>query len=196
MTAVTPYEVEIKYRVGNAAELRQALSSLGVELGPVELQVDQFYQHPSRNFVQTDEALRLRTIGDQTVLTYKGPVVDRRTKTRQELEVLLEPGHASAVTMSLILTQLGFPAVREVRKERRSGSLNWQDHQVICCWDEVPGIGTFVEFEIVTDGHGRTAAQDIILSLAAHCGLTVQEQRSYLQMNLDRDREFTSVEPG
>lgn len=194
MTAQAPYEVELKFRVTDAVALRQLLAGMGVEFGAIEVQTDQYFQHPARSFVETDEALRLRTIGDQTTLTYKGPVVDRRTKTRLELEVPLHPGPASADMMSLVLQHLSFPPVREVRKARCSGQIDWQGHSVTCSWDEVPQIGTFVELELVTDAEGRATAQQAILSLAEHCGLTTQELRSYLQMTLDRDRAGSQTE--
>jgi len=190
MTTETPYEVELKFRVTDAVALRRQLCEMGVTWGRVEVQVDQYFQHPARNFVETDEALRLRTIGEQTTLTFKGPVIDRRTKTRQELEVALQPGHDVAAIMACVLQQLSFPAVREVRKERSTGQLNWQGHAVTCCWDEVPPIGTFVEFELLTDAAGKSAAQQAILSLAEHCGLTAQEPRSYLQMTLEHDEHL------
>lgn len=190
MTDPLPYEVEVKFRVQDSAGLLDVLTKLGVEFGPAETQTDQYFQHPARSFVDTDEALRLRSIGEHTVLTYKGPVIDRETKTRQELEVPLAPGHVTAETMVRVLEQLSFIPVREVRKSRRSGQLMWDGLQVTCSWDEVPKIGTFVELELVTDEAGRIAAQQAVLSLAWHCGLIEQEPRSYLQMTLEQDQEL------
>ena len=44
---------------------------------------------PCRDFAQTDEALRIRTVGDTSFVTYKGPKLDATTKTRRELELPL-----------------------------------------------------------------------------------------------------------
>ena len=75
-------------------------------------QVDEYYAHPTRDFAATDEALRLRTENDLTVITYKGPKLDRETKTREEFEVSV----ANRATMASILDRLGFQSVMTISK--------------------------------------------------------------------------------
>ncbi|MCH8840590.1 MAG: class IV adenylate cyclase, partial [Planctomycetes bacterium] len=67
------YEVEQKYRVASHEPVLTTLAAQGVAIGePVE-QVDCYYRHPQRDFSQTDEAFRLRSVGPRNLLTYKGP---------------------------------------------------------------------------------------------------------------------------
>lgn len=81
------YEVELKFRVDDPADLERRLVGLAARFRePVE-QVDRYFAHPSRDFARTDEALRLRRVGDDVAVTWKGPRVDAATKTRQELEL-------------------------------------------------------------------------------------------------------------
>ncbi len=76
-------EVEQKYRVVHPAELRSRLVALGAKFAPAVRQVDAYFNHPARDFAQTDEAFRIRSIGDENYLTYKGPKLDRTVKTRR-----------------------------------------------------------------------------------------------------------------
>ncbi len=86
------YEVELKFRLAEDSDLDQLLSTVPVARGPVVDQCDTYLAHPGRDFAVTDEAFRIRSMGDDNRLTYKGPLVDRETKTRQEVEVPFESG--------------------------------------------------------------------------------------------------------
>ncbi len=181
------YEVEVKFPISNPDGVRARLAELGAVWSAGSRQVDCYFAHPVRSFPQTDEALRTRTVGNVTTLTYKGPVIDRQTKTRREIEVNLLPGPDSSVALTEILELLGFPAVREVVKTRQAATFIWRDQAITCGWDEVPTLGTFLELEIVTDEAGRPAAQACLLDLVRRLELPDQEHRSYLAMLLARD---------
>ena len=85
------YEVEQKFPLADAAEAERKLVALGGPFSdPVE-QVDRYFGHPARDFAKTDEALRIRRIGQENRITYKGPKLDAATKTRRELELPLAP---------------------------------------------------------------------------------------------------------
>ena len=85
-------EVEQKFAVDDHREIQRRLEQLGAhEAGGVE-QVDRYFNHPARDFAQTDEALRLRRVGEANFVTYKGPKLDAATKTRREIELPLGDG--------------------------------------------------------------------------------------------------------
>ena len=86
--------------------------------GPAIGQSDRYFAHPSRDFARTDEALRIRTVGASSFVTYKGPKIDVTTKTRRELELPLDPGDADGSQFAELLTALGFTPVAVVRKQR------------------------------------------------------------------------------
>lgn len=187
MTGAPPVEVELKFPIAAESDVWRRLAELGAVWSPPEAHIDTYFAHPARNFVETDEALRLRHIGDTTQLTYKGPLLDRLTRTRHEWEVALEPGQQSADTMRAILVALGFRPVRDVPKTRRSAVIGWRGVAIQCGWDEAPPLGTFLELEIVTDEAGRLAAQQTILTFAEELALDRTEPRSYLRMFLEHD---------
>jgi len=70
------YEVELKFYLTDVDCLLGRLNNMAVRLRDPIKQVDRYFSHPIRNFEKTDEALRLRQVGDVVELTWKGPRVD------------------------------------------------------------------------------------------------------------------------
>jgi adenylate cyclase class 2 len=58
------FEVENKFPVPDLAAVEQQLQAYGAQFDQAVEQVDHYFAHPVRDFVKTDEALRLRRIGD------------------------------------------------------------------------------------------------------------------------------------
>lgn len=178
------FEVECKYRVAQPESLLRRLDALGATVGEVELQVDRYYAHPARDFAKTDEALRIRRVGEANYVTYKGPKVDQTTKTRREIELPLPNGNAGDVAFASLLEALSFRPVAEVRKQRRHATIPWQARQVTAALDEVAGLGTFVELELTADEADLDAARECITTLAGELQLTEGERCSYLELLL------------
>jgi adenylate cyclase class 2 len=182
------YEVEQKYRLADAAAIERRLRELGACNGQTMTQVDQYFNHPARDFATTDEALRLRQIGEANFITYKGPKLDATTKTRKELELPLPPGAAMAAAYAELLQALGFRHVAEVRKVRRTLHLTWQDREIEIAIDEVNSLGTFLEIELTAEEATLDAAKKCLASLAVELQLTQHERRSYLELLLNMNK--------
>jgi len=182
------FEVELKFPLANEQEMVSRLTRSGAIAGePVE-QSDCYFNHPSRDFRTTNEAFRIRSVGTWNCLTYKGPVIDRATKTRQEIEIPIEAGLNAAAQMADMLQQLGFRRVREVRKQRTPWKWTRNDWTFELALDRVPGLGSFLEIELIAEVSGRDAARDAILALAAELKLTQPEQRSYLELVIQAEQ--------
>ncbi len=108
------YEVEQKFPVDNLQDVETRLAELGAEVAAERVEVDRYYNHPARDFAETDEALRIRRVGLVNKITYKGPRIDKVTKTRQELELPLGEGDRAAGDWIKMLETLGFSTVSEV----------------------------------------------------------------------------------
>ena len=80
------FEVEKKFGLNSPVEtIKQLEPSYQVTIEQAIKQVDYYFGHPARDFIKTDEVLRLRTVdGDQNFITYKGARIDSTTKTRRE----------------------------------------------------------------------------------------------------------------
>jgi adenylate cyclase, class 2 len=194
-----PIEVELKFPLSDPdAVLAELFRRGATEAEPLQ-QSDLYFNHPCRDFAVTDEALRLRASGSSLVLTYKGPVLDRRVKSRAEIElpVGVTINSESADTLATettglqrsweqLLAALGFRPVLTVVKQRRTGSLPVESTVVTWSVDAVPPLGHYLELELITeDETDRLAAQQTLLALARSLSLPEPEQRSYLQLLID-----------
>lgn len=177
-------EVEMKFPVPDFAAVEAVLGRWNAEAGPPREEADHYFNAPDRDFARTDEALRLRRIGEENFVTYKGPKRDLQTKTRTEVEVPLAPGETAAEGFIQVLTHLGYRAVAVVRKRRRKYHLQRDGFPVEVSLDEVDGVGRFIELEIVAPETALDPARDAVLRLAGEMGLKDSERRSYLQLLL------------
>lgn len=181
------YEVELKFPLSDPDRILAELESLGAQRLPAVEQRDAYFAHPVRDFGETDEALRIRCVGEHNVVTYKGPKIDPQTKTRQEIEIPFADGAATADQLAELLTRLGFRSVRTVAKRRTPFRLVWENRELDVAFDELAGLGAFLEIELLADENGRNAARDCILRLAERLQLRNSERRSYLCLLLETD---------
>ena len=180
------YEVEMKFRSADHERLRRRLAGLGAVEEPPVVQVDTYLNHPSRDFAQSNEAFRVRRIGGENRITYKGPKLGGPTKTREEIEISMAEGEDAFEQISRLFENLGFRNVATIRKERTTFHLSEPPHRIEVALDRAEGLGDFAEIEVVaaTDSE-LPAAQDAVLTLAGRLGLTEVEPRSYLRMAME-----------
>jgi adenylate cyclase class 2 len=173
-------EVEQKFRVSDHADIITRLAQLGATSHEQFEQRDTYYAHPARNFAATDEALRIRRVGEQSFITYKGPKLDATTKTRREIELPI----AFPEQFGELLAALGFSPVADVVKLRRVMRIEQSRFTVEVALDKINGLGNFVELEVTAETAGLDAARAQIAQLAGELGLTDNERRSYLELLL------------
>jgi len=179
-------EVELKFPTSDASRVRSQVEQLGGRPKGRIKQTDRYFAHPTRDFAQTDEALRIRVVGDRACVTYKGPLLDQTTKSRDETEVWFEAGANDAPRFAHVLEQLGFRPVREVCKQREPWSLQWQERDVEIAIDDVEDLGEFIELETSAVEADFEDAKQALLSLADELKLDGGERRSYLSMLMNR----------
>jgi adenylate cyclase, class 2 len=180
------FEVEVKYRSADHERLHRLLTERGAEEDPPVAQEDVYLNHPARDFAQTHEALRLRRIGSENRITYKGPRFPGPTKTREEIEISLIDGEDAFLELTRLFENLGFRPVATVCKRRTTFHLADPPHQIEIVLDRVEGLGDFAEIETIARDKGELpSAQAAIQALAAQLGLEDVEPRSYLRMVLE-----------
>src|SRR5271157_4632222 len=86
------FEVEVKYRAVDHDHLVQRLVQMGAVAGEAVDHEDTYLNHPARDFAQTGEAFRIRRLGQENRITYKGPRRSGPTKTREEIEIAVAEG--------------------------------------------------------------------------------------------------------
>jgi adenylate cyclase, class 2 len=182
------FEVEQKHLVGEVPALVARLTERGVLLHEPVVQSDQYFAHPARDFAQTDEALRIRTVGSGSFVTYKGPKVDAQTKTRRELELPLAASDPDGSQFAELLSALGFMPVATVRKQRRKFHIAQHGREIEGALDEVDGVGNYVELEMMADEADVDAAKGVIRALADELKFGPSERQSYLELLLARQK--------
>ena len=186
MSMSTPFEVEQKFSLhGRADQVLARLTEVGATFSGEIRQIDRYFNHPVRDFAQTDEALRIRSVGDCNFVTWKGPKIDSRTKTRREIETPLGDGEQTAEQFGETLERLGFRPVAVVSKQRQQLELTRDGFHFELVMDEVDQVGSFMEIELLADEAGLAEAQAAVLKLSAELGLDTPERRSYLEMLLE-----------
>ncbi|MFW6321975.1 MAG: class IV adenylate cyclase, partial [Halohasta sp.] len=172
------YEVELKLEADHD-ELREVLAELGADHVDSRHQTDTYYNAPHRDFAETDEALRIRheqpADGEAvTKLTYKGPLVERESKTREEHETAADDADALAG----VLDGLGFEPAARVEKDREFYVLEGYTISL----DRVTNLGEFVEIERETTEAEVERVREGAVDLLSQLGLDASEQirTSYL----------------
>ncbi len=180
------FEVELKYRSVDHGVLAERLAALGAIPSGSALQVDTYLSHPARDFAATNEAFRVRSMGNENRITYKGPRRAGTTKTREEIEIRFADGEQTTGQLLHLFELLGFRPAATIRKERTSFRLNRAGHTLEVALDSTQGLGAFAEIEALAASElDLPAAQAAVLSLAAELALTDVEPRSYLRMILE-----------
>jgi adenylate cyclase class 2 len=180
-------EIEQKFRHADFAALERRLAEQAARVGGEVVEVDQYFNAPDRDFARTGEAFRLRRVGAENYLTYKGPRAAHAVKTRTELEIPLLPGDEAAANHTQLLRHLGYRHVAAVRKRRRTFQLDRAGFTFTVCLDEVDHLGRFAEVEVLAEPAQLEAARAALLELARDLGLSEVEPRAYLTMLLQSD---------
>ena len=173
-------EVEVKAKIENFIDMKKKLENLGAIKSKKEFQEDIYFNSPIVDFANTDEALRIRTTkenDDKNIfITYKGPKIDSKSKTREEIEIAIEDSEKC----SKIFQHLGFTKVRSVKKNRQY--YNYKNFEISL--DDVEGLDPYMEIEIaLDDGSDYIQAQEKIFKLFSELGIEEGfERTSYLEL--------------
>ncbi len=180
------YEIEVKFRVADHADLERRLADRGVVPERTVEHRDAYLAHPSRDFSQSGEAFRIRGEGVSNRITYKGPKLGGPTKIREEIEVEFAEGAEAREQLTRTFELLGFRAVAVVRKRRSEYHLEHEGRPMVVALDLAEGVGTFAEVETLVEAESDLPeGQKAVLALAGELGLSEVEPRSYLRMVLE-----------
>ncbi|MCL2687884.1 MAG: class IV adenylate cyclase [Methanobrevibacter sp.] len=173
-------EVEVKAKIKDFEAVKTLLKEINAKKSHVEHQEDSYFNNPLKDFGKTDEALRIRKVTIKNkfeiFITYKGPKIDKTSKTREEIEVGIEDSEK----IDKIFQHLGFKKVADVIKNRTIYNLN----QYIISLDEVKDLGPYMEIETdLEDGSEFKEELDKIFDIFKKLGINDGfERTSYLEL--------------
>jgi adenylate cyclase class 2 len=175
-------ENELKIPVEALGPIRDRLRRLGAEpLSKTRHEANILFDTADSNLRNSGQVLRLRRVGDQRVLTFKGHAsFDGPVKQRLEIEV--EVSSAEATTE--LLRSLGFAITLRYEKFRES----WRLNDVHIDLDRTP-IGSFIEVEGPPGALGGIARRlgldpDNAIS-ESYIGLWLEHRRRHPELGRD-----------
>lgn len=169
-------EIEIKSYCKSHEEVESKLLKLGAKELETVFEEDTYFQHPSRDFKESGEAFRIRRIDQNYFITYKGPKVNTKSKTRYEAET----GIADGKVARDVFERLGFVEAGRVTKDRKTYSFS----DIEICIDNVHGLGKFVELEKIGEDYEKDEKD--LFALAEKLDLNEFTSRSYLSLLMEK----------
>ncbi|AWR94477.1 class IV adenylate cyclase [Acidianus brierleyi] len=183
MPDVIEREVKLKLKGISIEELKNKLLNDQMKYVGVEKQTDIYLNSKFRNFKETDEALRIRKVNDTAEITYKGPKISSKSKSREEITVVINDENA----MLKILQKLDFYPVYSVSKERHT----FIDNNFNICLDKVEGLGDFIEIEGINSDENRLL--QYINDFIKKYNINVEvERKSYLELLVEKNESANS----
>lgn len=170
-------ETEIKLRVSDPAAIYSRLEQAGFQVtcGRV-FEANTIYDTAEGTLRRGGTLLRLREVGGRAILTFKGPSIPGKHKSREELETTV----GSASTSALIFDRLGF--VPGFRYEKYRTEYERPGLPGVVTVDETP-IGWFLELEGAPEWIDSTAAE---LGFSEDNYLTLSYATLYINYCKDR----------
>jgi adenylate cyclase, class 2 len=165
-------ETEIKLRVSGAAASRILLRAAGFRVWKRRVfESNTILDTPGRSLRADSCLLRIRRAGKTSTLTFKGPPITAKHKSREEREMQIDQPDE----MSAILERLGFAPV--FRYEKYRTEFKRPGNSGIATVDETP-IGVFMELEGSPTWIDRTARR---LGFHENDYITASYGRLYLE---------------
>jgi adenylate cyclase class 2 len=182
MSTAQGFETEVKIRLTDTADAKLRLNGAGFVMSvPRRFESNTIYDTPDLTLRTSQMLLRLRQVGTDSIVTWKGPSIDGPHKTRPELETSV----GSLETLQQILHQLGYdPSFRYEKYRTEYKHASFPDGTVTL--DETP-IGDFFELEGPADWIDHTA---VLLGFAPNAYVL----KSYVRLYQD-DCAAKGVEP-
>lgn len=170
-------EAEIKAKVDES--ILKKFEELGLKKEKESNQTDTYYDHPCRSFMETDESVRVRDREESGLaFYYKSPKIDPDTKSRQEYKTPVNSD------IYKIIKKIGFTEFMKVKKKRSYYTLD----EVKITYDEVEGLGTFIELEVTADEETMEESKELLFSVLKKLGIPKSEliRKSYVELLIEQ----------
>jgi adenylate cyclase class 2 len=165
-------EIEVKARVRNAEQFKAALTAHGIHLNDPDSQHDTIYTTGDwdfTTFTRDKNMIRIRRQTGRNLLTLKRAGVNELRSLEYETAI------ADPVQMHEILLLTGYQPIVEVKKKRQKAK--YQDIEI--CFDEIEGLGTFVELEQLSESSEKVEEiQEELYTFLETLGISREERET------------------
>jgi predicted adenylyl cyclase CyaB len=169
-------EIEAKLRLDNLDDLRDRLVTLGANHRSTVLETNIILDHEKLMLRNQACGLRIRGAApidggnSKVTVTYKGPPIPGRYKSREEIEFITDDWEQTVK----LYARLGFVTMLHYQKHRES----WQLGNCLVEMDQLPEIGLFAEIEGPDEDSIHRVQEQLGLEGITHV------ESSYVQMLL------------
>jgi len=193
-------EIERKYRFSDFDVLRTRLRETQAEYGGRDFEENTVWDTPSLELKESEILLRLRRVGENSVLCLKKPPERRNIISKHKVFDEVETSVEDPEGMATILRNLGYGVAFRYEKLRET----WWMDRVTVCLDHLP-FGRFVELE--GDEESIPRAEEVLglqdcqtttmnyhqlhKAYRRECGL--EDQDSFVFSDRDRERLLGSA---
>ena len=132
-------EIEVKATYNNKEKLRESLKKLGAKQEKTKHQIDEYYNHPSRDTRKTNEYIRLRYNTGENLGTFAHHI-NIADGVNKEFEV----GIDNLEVFKKIINNFGFQLLGVIDKERETYKLE----EFSITLDDVKDVDNFIEIEV------------------------------------------------
>lgn len=165
-------EIEVKAIVRDKHGIVNKLLGLGCKLKDPAEQVDQIFLHKTLTYANVTTGIpiaRIRTSMGKHIFTVKVPVKNQLDKL--ESETVVEDPNRMAEALEL----MDFKKVMIIKKMRQK--TDYQGDEI--CFDEVEGLGSFIEMErLVKESEGTEKIQEELFSFLKNLGIKQEDRIS------------------
>ncbi len=163
-------EIEVKAKVKNIQEIAERLLSLNCVISAPQEQKDiiftNFDDKLFAEFQSGINLLRIRESGGKALFTVKQPQSNEQDAIEYETEI------GDAAQMAEALKVMGYHEAVKVIKKRRI--TKYKEYEI--CLDEVDGLGSFIEMEIITESDDAEKIQDEMFYFLMSLGVKKDER--------------------
>ena len=144
-------EIEVKIKVNSFESIENKLKELGCNISDPIIQndivfFDKNYDGKTRN------VLRIRTVDDKSILTFKRSAVDELSCIEKEVEI------KNPEIMIEMIDLLGYEEYVRVNKKRRK--CNYKNYEI--CLDDVETLGLYIEVEKMSDEDQEIVKKELV----------------------------------
>jgi adenylate cyclase class 2 len=154
MSTAHGMETEVKIRLADPSAARHRLAEANFAISvPRRFEANTLYDTPDAKLKRGQMLLRLRQVGDESIITWKGPSIPGHHKVRPEVETSV----GSLEQLDKILRALGYEPSFRYEKYRTEFKQQQTAADGVVTLDETP-IGDFFELEGTSAWIDQTAA--------------------------------------
>lgn len=156
-------EIEIKYYLGNSKDLIvKKMNDYKFELVNQETQIDTYYTSKHKDFIKSEECLRIREYNNKIELTWKPPttvsMASEKQYWKEELNIQIIDNKEKIMRLLMVLDFVEYITVDKNRTNYK------YDEETTISIDFIKDVGYFLEIETLSRNEKESISKNISIA--------------------------------